>query len=176
MPSLPLPSCVSQALRDIERLSEKVATLTNTSLDKTTELLHGPYYDSCKQWFNKAERSATGDTRQASRILDTARVHASARATEYRAQSQDAEEMPGTRNQDPVASVTSPAAPSPPLNQSHPPSICAMSPPMDNTPKAPAATPSKVTKAQALAQTEAAHAGSPHKPRTCLLGRRKTAG
>jgi len=91
--------------RDIERLSEKVAQLTNTPLDKTTDLLHGLFHDSYKQWFNKAERSATGDIRQASRLLDAARAHAKARATEYRPERQDGQTVPATGNQDPLASA-----------------------------------------------------------------------
>ena len=68
--------------RDIERLSQKLATLTVTPIAETTSLLHVMFHDCYKKWFNKAEQSATGDPRQALRLLDAARAHARARAAQ----------------------------------------------------------------------------------------------
>jgi DNA repair protein RadC len=89
--------------RDIERLSEKIATLTDTPLDETTELVYGLFHDSYKQWFNKAERIATGDARQAVRLLDAARAHARARATQRNNEAANEGRVQGQGNQDTLA-------------------------------------------------------------------------
>ena len=89
--------------RDIERLSEKIATLTDTPLDKTTELVYGLFHDSYKQWFNKAERIATGDAGQAVRLLDAARAHARERATQRNNEAANEGRVQGQGNQDALA-------------------------------------------------------------------------
>jgi DNA repair protein RadC len=89
--------------RDIERLSEKIATLTDTPLDEATELVHGLFHDSYKQWFNKAERSATGDARQAVRLLDAARAHARTRPAQRPDEPANEGRVQGQGNQDFVA-------------------------------------------------------------------------
>ena len=89
--------------RDIERLIQKVATLPVTPLAETASLLHVMFHDCYKKWFNKAEQSATGDARQALRLLNAARAHARTRAAQRTTVSGNQEILQSQGNQNALA-------------------------------------------------------------------------
>lgn len=90
-------------VRDIQRLSEKVAGSTQTPLEEISAILDDLFDGSYKQFFNKAENSVSGEASQACRSLDFARLRSKAGRTQSADVRQSAEAVPGQGNQNSVA-------------------------------------------------------------------------
>jgi hypothetical protein len=54
--------------RDVERLASKLSQAVNMPIDEVRRVVHDNFHGSSKQWFNYAERAASGSNKQAERL------------------------------------------------------------------------------------------------------------